>query len=90
LYEIAARLGDRDPRQPDAASTRRARRDSSGVIVVAVWRQWTRGAAMATCDRAYPSPGRLVSRYRPPLIVHVHADRRVAVIENGGRRGAKR
>lgn len=93
LHQIAGRgwaIATRDSRMRHRPAERAAIHEA-GAIVVVLRGNGLRGAAMASMlIDAYPSLCRLVSRYRPPLVVHVHADRRVAVIENGGRRGAKR
>jgi len=93
LPEIAGRgwaIATRDSRMRHRPAERAAIH-GAGAIVVVLRGNGLRGATMASMlIDAYPSLCRLVSRYRPPLILHVHADRRIAVMENGGRRGAKR
>jgi hypothetical protein len=93
IPEVASRgwvIASRDNRIRYRPTELAALRGSGAILVV------IRGTALRgeTLGRllvdSYPALCRLVARYQPPIIAHIHADARLTMSENGGRRGAKR
>jgi hypothetical protein len=93
MPKVAARgwvIASRDNRIRYRPAELAALRGSGAILVV------IRGTALRgeTLGRllvdSYPALCRLVARYQPPIIAHIHADGRLTMSENGGRRGAKR
>jgi hypothetical protein len=93
LPVVAARgwaIATRDGRMRHRPAERAAIHEA-GAILVVLRGGGLRGEVMAhMLLRAYPALKRLVSRYQAPMIVHLYADGRIRMTENGGRRGTRR
>lgn len=71
--------------------TERAAIHEAGTVLVVLRGNGLRGVVMARMlVNAYPVLRRLVSRYQPPMIIHIYVDGSLKMTENGGRRGPKR
>jgi hypothetical protein len=69
----------------------RAAIDEAGSFLIVLRGIGLRGEVMARMlIAAYPRLRALASRYQTPMIVHIYADGRLKLAENGGRRGPMR